>query len=161
MRAIRHGDVFQANITSGVDLELEGEPVDAWRRLAASLTPARAAFVDLGEGALVGASPELFLERRAAAVRSAPIKGTRAAGDGEAQVLSDSVKDAAENVMIVDLVRNDLSAVCLPGSVAVTGLVEVAPHAGVVAPRVDRARASSRRAPRTRRCSRRPSRRRR
>ena len=46
-------------------------------------------------------------------------------------MLRDSAKDAAENVMIVDLVRNDLSAVCVPGTVAVTGLVEVAPHAGV------------------------------
>jgi para-aminobenzoate synthetase/4-amino-4-deoxychorismate lyase len=131
IRAIRHGDVFQANITAGVDLELVGAPVDAWARLASALTPARSAYLELDEGAVVGASPELFLARQRTAVRTAPIKGTRAAGEGEAEALGGSVKDAAENVMIVDLMRNDLSAVCRPGTVAVTGLLEVAPHAGV------------------------------
>ena len=132
VRAIRRGDVYQANITSGLDLTLDGRPVNAWARLVRGLRPARAAFVEVDGGAVVGASPELFLARRREHVVTAPIKGTRPAGtSGEDDVLRGSVKDTAENVMIVDLMRNDLSAVCRPGTVAVRGLLDVAAHAGV------------------------------
>ena len=74
-------------------------------------------------------SPELFLARRGRSVRSEPIKGTRPA-DRRAE-LEASAKDRAENVMIVDLVRNDLGRVCVPGGVRVPALAEVRPHAGV------------------------------
>ena len=132
VRAVRRGDVYQANITGGLDLALEGRSVDAWGLLVRRLRPARAAFVEVPGGALAGASPELFLTRRGRRVVSAPVKGTRpATAEGEDAVLRGSVKDAAENVMIVDLVRNDLSAACRPGTVAVSGLLDVAPHAGV------------------------------
>ncbi|HET8969826.1 MAG TPA: anthranilate synthase component I family protein [Candidatus Nanopelagicales bacterium] len=76
--------------------------------------------------AVASASPELFLRRVGPVVHSAPIKGTgRTAGD-----LTD--KDRAENVMIVDLVRNDLGMVCRPGSVSVPDLLVVEPHPGLV-----------------------------
>jgi para-aminobenzoate synthetase/4-amino-4-deoxychorismate lyase len=80
-------------------------------------------------GTVASLSPELFLNRTGRAVRSAPIKGTRPAG-GRAE-LAASEKDRAENVMIVDLVRNDLGRVSRPGTVRVTALAEVRPHAGV------------------------------
>jgi para-aminobenzoate synthetase/4-amino-4-deoxychorismate lyase len=104
--------------------------------LVGRLRPARAGLVAVPGGAVVGASPELFLARRGDRVATAPIKGTRplsgpAEEQGEDDVLRGSVKDAAENVMIVDLMRNDLSAVCLPGTVEVSALLDVAAHAGV------------------------------
>jgi para-aminobenzoate synthetase/4-amino-4-deoxychorismate lyase len=88
-------------------------------------------------GAVASLSPELFLERRGRRVRSAPIKGTRPRPadpvDAERQraALLGSQKDHAENVMIVDLVRNDLGRVCVPGSVRVEALAEARAHAGV------------------------------
>jgi para-aminobenzoate synthetase component 1 len=72
------------------------------------------------------ASPELFLRRSGGTVTSGPIKGTARTADGLLE------KDHAENVMIVDLVRNDLGRVCAPGSVTVPGLCEVEPHPGLV-----------------------------
>ncbi|HEX7212187.1 MAG TPA: chorismate-binding protein [Propionibacteriaceae bacterium] len=78
-------------------------------------------------------SPELFLRIRDRTVLTAPIKGTapRGAGDNGLAALRASTKDAAENVMIVDLMRNDLSRVCRPGTVAVQDLLTIQPHPGV------------------------------
>ena len=78
-------------------------------------------------------SPELFLRIRDRTVLTAPIKGTapRGAGDSGLAALRASTKDAAENVMIVDLMRNDLSRVCRPGTVAVQDLLTIQPHPGV------------------------------
>jgi para-aminobenzoate synthetase/4-amino-4-deoxychorismate lyase len=73
--------------------------------------------------------PETYLSVAAGRVSSSPIKGTRPAGEGRA--LAESAKDTSENVMIVDLVRNDLARVCEPGSVGVDELLAVRPHAGV------------------------------
>jgi para-aminobenzoate synthetase component I len=74
---------------------------------------------------VASASPELFLGRRGPVVWSSPIKGTAAAPDGFL------AKDTAENVMIVDLVRNDLGRVCASGSVEVPALLAVEPHPGL------------------------------
>ena len=75
--------------------------------------------------AVASASPERYLSREGRRVRSAPIKGTAASADGFLD------KDAAENVMIVDLVRNDLGRVCDWGSVSVPSLLEVEAHPGL------------------------------
>lgn len=82
--------------------------------------------VPAGGLAVVTASPELFLRRRGDVVESGPVKGTGRTADD----LTD--KDRAENVMIVDLVRNDLSAVCRTGSVTVPALLAVEEHPGLV-----------------------------
>ena len=77
-------------------------------------------------------SPELFLRVRGRQVTTAPIKGTAPRGPrAGAAALRASAKDAAENIMIVDLMRNDLSRVCRPGTVAVDELLAVQPHPGV------------------------------
>src|SRR6185312_6846538 len=107
-----------------------------------TLDPPYAAFVGVsapGEGhaAVASLSPELFLRRTGETVTSKPIKGTarRAAYDAEAAAqraeLEASTKNRAENVMIVDLVRNDLSRVCVPGSVTVPVLLGPESHPGV------------------------------
>lgn len=134
---IAAGDLYQANVSLRLRSTLRGDPADLFARAAGALRPDRAAYLADDRGAIASLSPELFLERRGGRVRSAPIKGTRPrAGDGEAAAatraeLVGSEKDRAENTMIVDLVRNDLGRVCVPGSVAVTALAEARPHPGV------------------------------
>ena len=139
---IHQGDIFQANVTLRAEAEFTGDPLDAFCRGVTALDPPYAAFIGvsaLGErrAAVASLSPELFLRRTGDTVTSKPIKGTalRAVDEGEAAAqrveLEASTKNRAENVMIVDLVRNDLSRVCLPGSVTVPVLLGPEPHPGV------------------------------
>ena len=109
--AIAEGDVYQVNLVQHLCAPFNGDPAG----LARALAPLRALEPEplAGDGwAIVSASPELLLERRGDRVRTSPIKGTRPAG-----VPIESAKDDAEHVMIVDLERNDLSRVCVAGSV--------------------------------------------
>lgn len=135
---IQAGDVYQANVCLRLDAELDGSPLDLFARGVDALAPPYAAFVDLGRGrAVASLSPEQFLRRRGRTVRTVPIKGTRRrTGDLEhdrrsAAELHGSAKERAENVMIVDLVRNDLGRVCRPGSIEVPRLFDVEAHPGV------------------------------
>ncbi|HEX8103758.1 MAG TPA: aminodeoxychorismate synthase component I [Solirubrobacteraceae bacterium] len=134
---IHAGDLFQANLCLRLESALGGDLLDLFAAGVAALAPERAAFVAGPWGAVASLSPELFLARDGRSVRSAPIKGTRprpadpGAAAAERAALAASEKDRAENVMIVDLVRNDLGRVCEPGSVQVDALCEVRPHAGV------------------------------
>ncbi len=134
---IRQGDLFQANICLRLEAEFCGDPLDLFCRAAAELRPPYAAFLRLPGGDVASLSPELFLRRTGRTVLSRPIKGTSrrsacgrqaAAQRGE---LEESAKNRAENVMIVDLMRNDLSRVCVPGSVEVPRLLDAEPHPGV------------------------------
>jgi para-aminobenzoate synthetase component I len=127
--AIARGSVYQVNLVQHLSAPFAGEPAG----LARALTPLRplASRPLVGDGwAIVSASPELFLGRRGRRVWTRPIKGTRPLGSGSD--LARSEKDAAENVMIVDLERNDLSRVCEPGSVHWPELLRERPLAGVV-----------------------------
>ncbi len=124
---IHAGDLFQANVCLRLESTLEGDALDLFSAGVAALAPDRAAFVN---GTIASLSPELFLERRGRHVRTAPIKGTRPRSDDPAE-LERSAKDRAENTMIVDLMRNDLGRVCVPGSVKVDALAQARAHAGV------------------------------
>lgn len=134
---IAAGDLYQANLSLRLRSTLQGEPVDLFSTAAAALEPDRAAYLCGDWGAVASLSPELFLERHGDRVHTAPIKGTRRRSPDEEQAqdarrdLEGSAKDRAENVMIVDLMRNDLGRVCVPGSVQVTELARVRPHPGV------------------------------
>jgi para-aminobenzoate synthetase / 4-amino-4-deoxychorismate lyase len=134
---IAEGDLFQANLALRLRAPLEGDAVDLFARGVAALAPDRGAWLAGPWGAVASLSPELFLSRHGDHARSAPIKGTRPRPDdadaAEAQraALAASEKDRAENVMIVDLMRNDLGRVCEPGSVRVDTLAQVRAHAGV------------------------------
>jgi para-aminobenzoate synthetase component 1 len=134
--AIARGDVYQVNLVQHLSAPFSGSP----RTLAARLAPLTqqndAPLGDIAwrvfEGndwAIVSASPELFLSRSGDVLRTRPIKGTRPLG-GRAELLA-SAKDAAEHVMIVDLERNDLSRVCVPGTVRWPELMVAQPLAGV------------------------------
>ncbi len=138
LQEIAAGNVYQACLTTRFERALRSEPWSLYRRLRARSPAPFASFLELPEACVVGSSPERFLrldaERRA---ESRPIKGTRPRGDDPAQddalrrALLGSAKDRAENLMIVDLVRNDLGRVCETGSVAVPELMAVEAYASV------------------------------
>jgi para-aminobenzoate synthetase component 1 len=130
--AIGRGDVYQVNLVQHLSAPIEGDVAAVATSLAASLAPLDPLIPEplVGDGwAVVSASPELFLARRGRRVWTMPIKGTRPAGGGAE--LEQSEKDAAEHVMIVDLERNDLSRVCVAGSVRWPELMATRSLAGV------------------------------
>lgn len=124
------GDIFQANICMRLDASFEGDPLDAFLAGVEGLSPAYAAFIRSDHGAIVSLSPELFLRRTGRHVLTAPIKGT-APLDVDPDTLRDSSKDRSENTMIVDLMRNDLARVSVPGSITVPSALSVQRHTGV------------------------------
>jgi para-aminobenzoate synthetase component 1 len=134
--AIARGDVYQVNLVQHLSAPFSGSPRALAARLAPLTQPNDAPLGDSawrvfeGSGwSSVSASPELFLTRSGDVLRTRPIKGTRPLG-GREELLA-SAKDAAEHVMIVDLERNDLSRVCLPGTVRWPELMLAEPLAGV------------------------------
>jgi para-aminobenzoate synthetase component 1 len=135
VHAIEAGELFQANICTRFTGCFDGEPSALFAEGVRRMRPRKAAFLAGDWGAIVSMSPELFLSRQGDLVRSTPIKGTlprrSAADDHLARRLRESEKDVAENVMITDLVRNDLSRVCEVGSVRVPELLRVREAPGV------------------------------
>jgi para-aminobenzoate synthetase component 1 len=136
-QAIARGDVYQVNLVQHMSAPFAGDPGALASRLRSLTQPSSGLpFADerwrLGRGngwAIVSATPELFLARRGDRVWTAPIKGTRPVGAGAELRMSE--KDAAEHVMIVDLERNDLSRVCVHGTVRWPELMTVRRMAGV------------------------------
>ena len=132
------GDIFQANLSQRFEAPCAEPPWPFYRRLRAHNPAPFAAFMELPGAAIVSASPERFLHVDPSGhVETRPIKGTRARGFGPehdaalGQALTESAKDRAENLMIVDLMRNDLSRVCTPGSVRVSELFSLERYATV------------------------------
>ncbi len=129
-RRIEAGDVYQVNHTDRLEGTLAGDPFDLYVSMALAQRGAYNAYLDLGEQVIVSASPELFLQWEGDVLTTKPMKGTVARGrrqrDDEAcrQELVNDPKQRAENVMIVDLLRNDLSRVAQLGSVRVPSLFE-------------------------------------
>jgi para-aminobenzoate synthetase component 1 len=126
--AIADGEIYQVNIVQHLSAPFAGSPAAVATALRRFDPLHPRPFV--GDGwAIVSASPELFLARAGRRIRTMPIKGTRPSG--AAEELHHSTKDAAEHVMIVDLERNDLGRVCVPGSVAWPELMRVRSMTGV------------------------------
>jgi para-aminobenzoate synthetase component 1 len=133
-RAIEYiyaGDIFQVNFAQRLIRKSDCDSISLYQRLR-HLNPAPfAGYFDLGAHQVISASPERFLKVTDSIVETRPIKGTRArtgniAIDEQTAVeLQSSAKDRAENVMIVDLMRNDLSRVCCPHSIGVNQLCEI------------------------------------
>ena len=130
------GDIFQANLSQRFQCGLTEPTFALYQRLRRRNPAPFAAYLDYGELQILSASPERFLrldgERRH--IETRPIKGTRPRGLGPmhdaalGRALAESEKDRAENVMIVDLLRNDLSRVCRPGTVRVPELFALEHH---------------------------------
>ncbi len=135
--AIARGEIYQANLARRLEAPFKGDPWPLFRRLRAGDPALFAGYLDLGRHghggtsrAILSASPEPFLSVDAdRVVRADPIKGTRPRGgtpERDRALLREllmSAKDQAENVMIVDVLRNDLGRACEPGSVRVPRLV--------------------------------------
>ncbi|MHB9036128.1 MAG: aminodeoxychorismate synthase component I [Armatimonadota bacterium] len=136
---IAAGDVYQVNLTQRFQTELTGSPWELYKALRRINPAPKCCYIDLGGLVLASASPETFVTydpvTRVAVTK--PIKGTRPRGKSAledahlAQELAQSEKDRAENVMIVDMERNDLGRVAAFGSVRVPKLWEIEPHPNV------------------------------
>lgn len=136
-RYIRAGDCYQINLAQRFSAPYSGDLWHAYLRLRRATPTPFAGFIAWDDQGILSLSPERFLHCADGHVETRPIKGTRPRGRTEtedralAEALTGSVKDRAENVMIVDLLRNDLGRVCRPGSVRVPQLCALESYANV------------------------------
>lgn len=136
--AIGDGRLYQANFTFPLALDSGLEPWPLFAQLAIAHQASYAVFIEHENWAVMSASPELFLERKGTTWRSKPMKGTRSRGRFAAEdealetELRESEKDRAENLMIVDMVRNDLGRIARPGSVQAGPLFEIEKYPNVL-----------------------------
>lgn len=134
---IRAGIAYQLCLTTRFTVHGRLDALGTYLRLRKATPAHHGGFVRIGGHSLLSASPEQFLHAESGVIRTRPIKGTRPRGhDAErdaalAAELAASEKERAENVMIVDLMRNDLSRVCVPGSIRVDGLLQVESYPAV------------------------------
>ncbi|WP_181297496.1 aminodeoxychorismate synthase component I [Pseudomonas sp. Q2-TVG4-2] len=136
-RYIQAGDCYQVNFAQRFRAPCTGDPWQAYRALRAACPTPYSGFMTIKGGAIVSLSPERFLRLSNGTVDTRPIKGTRPRRDepqadlAEAQALLASTKDRAENLMIVDLLRNDLGRSCEIGSVRVPELFSLESYPNV------------------------------
>ncbi|PWH19481.1 MAG: aminodeoxychorismate synthase component I [Anaerolineae bacterium] len=129
--AIAQGDTYQVNYTIRLRARFTGDPFGYFRRLVAAQKAKYAAYLNLGDFVICSASPELFFLYQQGHLVCRPMKGTAKRGltheedQNQADQLVRSVKNRAENVMIVDMIRNDLGRIAKVGSVNVTRLFEI------------------------------------
>ncbi|SET70694.1 para-aminobenzoate synthetase / 4-amino-4-deoxychorismate lyase [Oceanobacillus limi] len=128
---IRQGDTYQVNYTTRLSSTFRGDPFGYYKQLADSQSANYSAFLNTGDYSIVSASPELFFHVDHDKITTKPMKGTVGRGktaeedDQNAQWLYESEKNRAENVMIVDLLRNDLGRIAKPGTVRVPELFTI------------------------------------
>lgn len=134
---IRRGDCYQINLTQRFEAKVAGDAWNAYRKLRQTNPAPFSAYVSTPHGEILSSSPERFLHVNGDRVETKPIKGTRPrvadaeADAGQQRELAASAKDRAENVMIVDLLRNDLGKSCIPGSVRPERLFDIESFAHV------------------------------
>lgn len=134
---ITEGDIYIMNMTQQLMIRSEKEPYQVFRKLRTNNPSPFGGYFNYGDFQVVCASPERFLRMKNGHVMTRPIKGTRKRGETPEEdeamrrELAASEKDQSELLMIVDLERNDLNRVCVPGSVKVTELFEVEEYATV------------------------------
>jgi para-aminobenzoate synthetase component I len=134
---IAAGDIYQVNLAQRFRVEPVRPALEVYRSLRSVAPAPFLAFASLPDGGIASSSPERFFRIRGRTIETWPIKGTRPRGETaeeDARLLAElrgSAKDRAENVMIVDLERNDLGRVCEVGSVRVAALCDVVSHSNV------------------------------
>ncbi len=134
---IHAGDCYQVNLAQHFKASYRGHPWHAYRHLRQQLPAPFSAFINTGLGCLLSHSPERFLSIANQHISTSPIKGTRPRGQTTeadahyARELLNSAKDRAENLMIVDLLRNDLGRSCVPGSISAEALFTLETYANV------------------------------
>ncbi len=137
IRYIIEGDIYIANMTQQMTIESVKKPLEVFYDLRKNNPSPFGGYLDFGDHQIICASPERFLEMKDRHINTRPIKGTRKRGAAPKEderlrkELEDSGKDKSELLMIVDLERNDLNRVCIPGSVKVTELFKVEAYATV------------------------------
>jgi len=129
---IRNGDTYQINHTFRITGEAYGDPLALYARLRSRQPGRFGAFIEGDSSYILSQSPELFIQKQGNTLKAMPMKGTASALSDSAEHLSADAKNQAENVMIVDLLRNDLSRLALPGTVTVPELFEVARYGDVL-----------------------------
>ena len=136
-QAIADGEIYQVNYTFPLDVTLYGDPASAFLKMAQAQPTAHAVYIDMPEYQVLSLSPELFFAVDGDRIHVRPMKGTAPRGDeaktdkAYAASLKASEKNRAENLMIVDLLRNDLGRVAQPGSVVVESLFDIEAYATV------------------------------
>ncbi len=131
LELIRAGDIYQANFTFPLGGRIEGDPLSLYAALRVAQPVSYGAFLRMAEADVLSLSPELFVARESERLTTRPMKGTAARctspdqDTAAARALRADPKERAENLMIVDLLRNDLSRVCAPGSVKVPQLFTI------------------------------------
>ncbi len=134
-RQIEQGETYQVNYSLRLRSAFKQPPYALFRRMVADHKRGYGAYLDLGRFALCSASPELFFRLEGDRLTARPMKGTAARGrtnvedERQARWLHESAKNRAENVMIVDMIRNDLGRIATPGSVRVTELFAIERYA--------------------------------
>lgn len=129
--AIEKGDTYQINYTTRMRAQVEGEPYHLYEHLSRNQSSSYCAYLDIGQYSILSASPELFFRKKGNVMTTKPMKGTSKRGRwyeedvGLAQSLFRSEKNRSENLMIVDLLRNDLGRIAKPGTVHVPKLFEI------------------------------------
>ena len=135
--AIQRGDAYQLCLTTRFTAERPADPFDVYRRLRAATPAHHGGYLRVGDQQVLSASPEQFLATSDGRASTSPIKGTRPRGATAeedvrlAEELRADVKERAENVMIVDLMRNDLSHVGVPGTIDVERLWQIETYPAV------------------------------
>lgn len=129
---IRSGESYQMNFTVDLTGSIYGDPLALYQRLRLRQPGAFNAFIRTEDGFILSHSPEGFIEHRNGFLKCTPMKGTLAIEQGSATALADDPKNRAENIMIVDLIRNDLSNISLDDSIKVPDLFAVQAHGSVL-----------------------------
>ena len=129
---ILNGDVYQINHTFRISGQTYGSPLALYHRLRKRQPGRFGAYLQDGDQFILSQSPELFIEKSGDLIKAMPMKGTASASLHSSSDLSSDPKNQAENVMIVDLLRNDLSRIALPNTVTVPNLFEVAQHGDIL-----------------------------
>ena len=129
---IKSGDTYQVNHTYRINGELSGSPLAAYQILRQKQPGPYGAYIEHTNGWVLSCSPEWFLQKTGNTLMTKPMKGTAKVGESSSEELHEDAKNRAENVMIVDLLRNDLSKISMPGSVKVPHLFEVQQHGDVL-----------------------------
>ncbi|MEG9883180.1 MAG: aminodeoxychorismate synthase component I [Hyphomicrobiales bacterium] len=134
---IAAGECYQVNLTFRAQFELEGDPAGLYRDLMRKQPVAYGAFINTGDHYILSCSPELFMSRQGKCLQTRPMKGTAPRGRTQAEDeaarrrLAEDEKTVAENLMIVDLLRNDMGKIAQIGSVTVTDLFSVETYRGL------------------------------
>jgi len=136
--SIARGDVYQVNHTLRLRAPFTGDPLALYKRMRAAQPSGYCAYFDIGRHQILSASPELFFRVEGDTITTQPMKGTARRGrwlaedDAASLALASSEKERAENVMIVDLLRNDIGRIARPGTVRVSKLFDVERHPTVL-----------------------------